>query len=432
MTTPTESERLAELLREAETAQSRQQPERAAQLLIEARRLAPDHPRVLNAAGRQMLLFGSATAAIELFERALEHERDNPAIWINLASALRREGRLDKEEHALDEALKRQPRNLLALLQKGSLFELKGKRRAAARVFLGALQTIPPQAQVAEFLRPAIEHARQVVADTDAALTRHLDDRLAGARKQIPGSRTARFDHSIDAFLGRRRIYASEPTFLQVPKIAAHEFHDREDFPWLPQLEAATDAICAELQAVLASHTTALTPYIRHPESSPLDQWRELNHSRRWSAYFLWQDGNPVDTHLQQCPVTRSVLEQVPMLDVPGYAPTAFFSILDAKTHIPPHTGVTNARLIVHLPLVIPPGCGFRVGSQTREWVPGQAWVFDDTLEHEAWNDSDAPRAILIFDIWNPALTPDEQALYRTAIPAIKEFYGDEFEATTR
>ena len=97
----------------------------------------------------------------------------------------------------------------------------------------------------------------------------------------------------------------------------------------------------------------------------------------------------------------------------PRYGPTAFFSILDAKTRIPPHCGVTNTRLIVHVPLVIPEGCRFRVGSTTRPWRPGEAFVFDDTIEHEAWNDSDIPRAVLIFDIWNPYLSEAERELVR-------------------
>jgi len=108
---------------------------------------------------------------------------------------------------------------------------------------------------------------------------------------------------------------------------------------------------------------------------------------------------------------------------VPEHGPTAFFSILDAHTHIPPHTGVTNTRLTVHLPLVLPGQCTFRVGDDKREWRLGEAWVFDDTIEHEAWNDSDVPRAILIFDIWNPYLTGAERALVRAATAAIGEYY---------
>ena len=85
---------------------------------------------------------------------------------------------------------------------------------------------------------------------------------------------------------------------------------------------------------------------------------------------------------------------------------------------------MTNTRLTVHLPLIVPPDCGFRVGSETREWVPGKAWVFDDTIEHEAWNESDVPRGILIFDIWNPFLTAAERDLMRAATEIVGTYYG--------
>jgi aspartyl/asparaginyl beta-hydroxylase (cupin superfamily) len=178
-------------------------------------------------------------------------------------------------------------------------------------------------------------------------------------------------------------------------------------------------------------HDTAdLVPYIAHPDGVPLDQWAELNRSRKWSAFFLWRDGVRIDSHADRCPKTAALLAKAPHSDVPGYSPTAFFSILDRKSHIPPHSGVTNSRLIVHLPLVVPPQCRFRVGSETREWQEGKAWVFDDTIEHEAWNDSDVPRAILIFDTWHPALTQGERDLIRTAVPAIKDYYRDEISIT--
>jgi aspartyl/asparaginyl beta-hydroxylase (cupin superfamily) len=63
--------------------------------------------------------------------------------------------------------------------------------------------------------------------------------------------------------------------------------------------------------------------------------------------------------------------------------------------------------------LVVPPDCGFRVGAETREWKEGQCWAFDDTIEHEAWNNSDQPRTILILDVWNPLLTEAEREFVR-------------------
>ena len=88
-----------------------------------------------------------------------------------------------------------------------------------------------------------------------------------------------------------------------------------------------------------------------------------------------------------------------------------FFSILRAGRHIPPHTGVTNVRSIVHLPLIVPAGCTFRVGGEVRPWVEGEAFVFDDTIEHEARNPTDRDRAVLILDVWNPYLSDAERAM---------------------
>lgn len=102
------------------------------------------------------------------------------------------------------------------------------------------------------------------------------------------------------------------------------------------------------------------------------------------------------------------------------------FSLLKPKTRIPPHCGVSNVRLVTHLPLVVPAGCGFRVGDDVREWVPGRAWVFDDTIEHEAWNDSGELRAILMFDIWHPQLSNAERKLVTALSEAMNSFGGGE------
>jgi aspartyl/asparaginyl beta-hydroxylase (cupin superfamily) len=215
---------------------------------------------------------------------------------------------------------------------------------------------------------------------------------------------------------------------MYFPELPALEFYDRAEFPWLDGIEAAFDDIRTELTGVLVSDRAGLEPYIAYPEGVPLDQWKELNKSRRWSAYFLWNQGDAQASHLARCPRTAQALKGVPQCDVARRGPSAFFSVLDAGTRIPPHTGVTNTRLIVHLPLIVPPGCGFRVGSETREWVPGKAWVFDDTIEHEAWNSSDAPRAVLIFDIWNPFLSGAERDLVRAATEVVGQYYGADAE----
>jgi aspartyl/asparaginyl beta-hydroxylase (cupin superfamily) len=291
----------------------------------------------------------------------------------------------------------------------------------AAKTYHNALQTIPPGAKLPESLRAPIARALKVVDENNAQLEAFLNERLADVASTDDRSR---FQHGLDALFGKRRIYNPQPTFLHIPRLPAEEFYAHSAFSWLDKFESTTAEIRAEFERVYAEDVGGLEPYVNHRDSAPLDQWKELNHSPRWSVYYLWRDGRPLTQRLARCPVTASLLADTPKIDIPSVGPTAFFSILDAHSHIPPHTGVTNTRLIVHVPLVIPAGCRFRVGSQTREWRPGCAWVFDDTIEHEAWNDSAAPRAILIFDVWNPYLTQTERELVRRAVAGIREYYG--------
>ncbi len=414
------------LIQQAEKAQAAGQRDEAQRLLARAESISGNHPLVLNARAIEHLHTGNAAAARELLAKATQGEPRNPALWMNLATALRALGLRDEEEAALQTVLKLEPRHLLALLKKGELLEIRGKRKAAAQTFHHAIQSIPPNTRLPVALRDTLNHALQMVRDNDAALAGHVEASVREIRAGFGAAELDRAEHGLAAFLGTRRIYQPQPTFLHVPKLPAYEFYARADFPWLAEFEAATAEIRAECERVLAEDSGSIVPYVDYPEGVPLDQWADLNKSRRWSAFFLWRDGQRVDANASRCPKTAALLSKAPTADVPGYAPTAFFSILDRKSHIPAHTGVTNSRLIVHLPLVVPPQCRFRVGSETREWREGQAWVFDDTIEHEAWNDSDVPRALLIFDTWHPALTRGERELIRTAVPAIKDYYRDE------
>jgi len=419
-----DSQRISELIESADRAQAQNRGGDAARLLAEARALAPSDPRVLNALGLQALRNIDVPSARALLEQAVAREPHEPVLWINLAQCRRAQGDAAGELAALDQALALQPRHYPALLQKAMCVERLGKQKQAAHLYNFFLHCVPPPAQRPPQLKPAIEHAERIVSADRAALGALIEQRV-GARN--PQDAPARFDHCIDVLLGRRRVYTSQPTFMHFPKLPANEFFEREQFPWLDALEAGTEAIREELLAVLADPGSdeEIVPYVDYSNDKPLDQWRPLNRSKQWSAYYLLKDGVRINSHLARCPRTAALLQAAPLADVPGQAPTAFFSMIEPRTRIPPHTGVTNARLVGHVPLVIPPGCGFRVGSETRQWELGKAWVFDDTIEHEAWNDSDEPRYILLIDLWNPYLTEAEREWVRKATAAIAE-YGHE------
>ncbi len=392
------------------------------QLLVRVAQQAPGHPAVLNELGVRMMNRGQADQAQQLFARATTAAPREPAIWANLASSLRALGRPEESLEALERALTLEPRHLSALLQKASHYEDSGEPLAAARTYRNALACIAPQAQLPESIAQSVEHARSVVARDIDALGAELEAPLREIQ-QRHGESDRRVRMCLDILLGKRNAYPPQPTWMYFPELPVIEFFDRAMFPWMDAFEAATDAIRTELMDVLTTDRDELTPYVHFAATDPLDQWRELNNNRRWSAYYLWNYGEPYPAHLARCPVTAKLLEQAPCVRIATRAPNAFFSILEAKTRIPPHSGMTNSRLTVHLPLVIPPGCGFRVGGETREWEPGKMWAFDDTIEHEAWNDSDVPRAILIFDVWNPFLTPAEQEMIRTATEIYSRHY---------
>jgi aspartate beta-hydroxylase len=394
----------------------------AVRLWNEAAAIQPSHPLVQHERARRLAAGGNPAAAREVLEQVVAAAPHYVPFWLSLAAVQRSLGQLDEELATLERALAVDPKHLIVLLQKAGLLELMGKPRAAAVIYTHALETLPPGVSLPPPVAAHVEHARARVAENGRQLAQVLDSQLRARRSGGPPEALMRFDRALERILGRRRIYAPQPTDLHFPFLRNYEFSPRGDFAWLEGLEAASEAIREEALGVLAADHAQLVPYIAYPEGLPLDQWRELNHSRRWSAYFLWKDGVRQEAHCARCPRTVAALAQTPQLDIPTRGPTAFFSILDARTHIPPHTGTTNARLTVHLPLIVPGACRFRVGGEEREWRFGEGWVFDDTIEHEAWNDSDAPRAILIFDIWNPQLTALERDLVREAIVALAEY----------
>ena len=387
----------------------------ALRLWNEAAALLPEHPLVLHERARRLALGGEAAAARELLERVVAAAPGHVPFLLSLSAVQRTLGQRDEELATLERALALEPRHFIVLLQKGALLELMGKPRAAAVIYTNALEALPAGVRLPSPVAAHVTHARTHIAQNGERLAEILQSRLESLRPADKPQTLMRFDRALDRVLGRKRIYAPQPTAMHFPFLRNYEFSPREDVPWLEAVEGASQAIREELLGVLASDREGLVPYIAYPEGLPLDQWRELNHSRRWSAYFLWKDGNRQEEHCARCPRTLAALAQTPQVDIPGRGPTAFFSILDPRTHIPAHTGVTNARLTVHLPLIVPGACRFRVGAEIREWRFGEGWVFDDTIEHEAWNDADAPRAILIFDIWNPQLTALERDLVREA-----------------
>ena len=335
----------------------------------------------------------------------------DPQIRLDRALAFRLQGKLTDALASIDSALAIDPYFFLALLSKGSVLEQMGKRRLAAEVYGNALKIAPrPENTPAAFEEP-IRRARRLVESDARQQSDYLHEQLRDLRTRFADEDLERVDECVGIMAGTKKAYNAEPVQLHVPRLPAIPFFPRRHFPWFERLEAETEVIRDELSVQLAEGLPGFAPYVDYEPGTPENQFSELNRSKRWSSLWLWRDGQRQEAAIARCPQTAAVLEQLPLADQPGFAPTALFSALAPHTRIPPHTGSTNARLVVHLPLVLPGPAGFRVGNDTREWRIGEAWAFDDTIEHEAWNEADDTRVILIFDVWNPLLTAAEREM---------------------
>jgi aspartyl/asparaginyl beta-hydroxylase (cupin superfamily) len=355
---------------------------------------------------------------------ALARHRGDLRLWLNLAVVRRQLRDVEGAFQALREALAIDNRNFPALLMQAALLDKLGRDKDAAVAYGIALVQAPPDAELDAPTRQAVARAREVQARHVGELGEYIRERVAPARDALPGAAKRRLESFIGTTLRTRKRYRQEPMEYWYPGLPDIEFYEREEFPWLADFEAATPGIQRELGRILVEDEAGFSPYIHYEDHLPLDQWRELNKSPRWSAFHFYEKGREIADRCERAPATMAAVRRLPQAEVDLRSPTAMFSVLQPHTRIPPHTGVANFRLVVHLPLVLPGHCGFRVGGETREWRIGEAWVFDDTIEHEAWNDSDQVRIILICDVWSPRLSPAERAAIRSVIAAADAFRG--------
>ena len=389
--------------------------------------LQPDHAVGLTQLGQAAFKQGDFHAAHQAFQRAASADGSNPRQWINVALASQQLKDDAAEEAALFKALALDPYDLLALVLRGAMFERQGKRQQAASAYGAAATVSPPLDRLSPELLPAVTYAMNFREQHYQALGSFLDSQLAPHFRDCGPAGLERFRLSVDILLGRKQRFESQPMRYFMPQLPVVEFFERSSFPWLDAVEAATDAIRDEFLAVLRADQqgAGFEPYITYGPDQPVAQWKELNHSPRWSVLHLVKNGQPVAENASRCPQTMATWQASPWPEQAGRTPVAMFSLLKPRTHIPPHVGASNCRLVTHLPLIVPAGCSFRVGNTTREWVPGKAWVFDDTIEHEARNDSDELRVVLIFDTWHPLLTAEERRMITALNLALNSFDGD-------
>jgi aspartyl/asparaginyl beta-hydroxylase (cupin superfamily) len=397
--------------------------EEAARLWQQLVQRDPRNAEALLHLGQISLQNKDFAGALQLLERAKAAAPDNPIVPLNLAFLFRAMGDAGREFAALTDALSIDPYFYPALLSRGMLEERQDNARGAAVTYRNVLRTIASPDQVPAPFRSALKHAEEVVRKDAASLDAFLQSRIDGLSARHPSQDWSTLAHWKEIAAGNRKVYQPEPAMLHIPYLPSYQFYDNAVFSWIPALEAATETIRDEfLNVFREDNREGFRPYIDRPPDVPLNQWAELNRNPRWSVFPLWQDGRFVEQNGARCPKTVEILRTLPMCEISNFAPNVVFSLLAPKTTIPAHSGDTNARLIVHLPLIVPAGCRFRVGNDVREWKVGKAWVFDDTINHEAWKDSDELRVILMIDDWNPHLSALQRELTAELLNGVNDY----------
>lgn len=360
-----------------------------------------------------------AAARVRLEEAVSSGAGSDADAWALLAASCVRLGDHAAAETAADRALVLNARSLRGALAKADALAARRADREASFYFnafvklAGAAPSLPPD------LTDGLKRARAAQERIAAGMQTQLDAALEQAGYSA-GTSDRRFTHALDVLTGRKQIYLQQPQAFYYPELPNIQFYPREQFPWMDAVEAATDAMTAELNAVLEDQS-AFAPYLKTQPGLPSRPDYPLVDSMDWSSCFLWKDGAETD-NAARCPRTMAALADAPLCRVKARSPQIMFSQLRAGAHIQPHTGFVNTRLTCHLPLIVPPDCQFRVGNEVRAWERGQCWAFDDTIEHEARNGSDRARVVLIFDIWRPELGEEERALVATLLETLDAY----------
>ena len=354
----------------------------------------------------------------EQARRLLAELADSDMPWLLLAQACNLDGDVAAEESALNRQLALEPRNLPALILSGELKARAGDDRAANAFFQAALNQAAATPNLSAALHAMLDRARQFVDQVRVKFEQHLMEGL----NQAGLTRDGRVGSAVDMLLGRKQLYLQQPSSFYFPGLPQRQFYERDEFSWLAEVEQAVPEMQVELRTILAEGQD-FAPYVESSSERPRAA-NPLINDPSWGAYYFWRNGKIVPENATRCPVTIKALEHAPMPLIDERSPVALWSLLKPGTHIQPHHGMLNTRLICHIPLIVPKDCAIRVGNETRAWREGEALIFDDSFEHEAWNKSGDTRVILLFEIWRPEISLEERAALTKIFETINDYQG--------
>jgi len=376
---------------------------------------------------RQLLREGRAAEAERAFANVLCSSPNDVEALNVLGLAALREGNLSRSLELLGRAVRLRPELHVARLYLGAALERAKEQKAAVLQYARAMNGAQSQGQwlnaetTPAALRPLVERAVIAVRTGRRAV---LDDVLASLATRFGRDALTRVERCMRVYLREETAVSpdarQQPSFLYFPGLEASPYLDRSLFPWIEAFEAGTAAIRTELQRLLPS--SAGRERVFDNEVLERQHLRGLDVAPSWTGYYFYRHGQRREDNCAACPATAEALERLPLVHVRDHGPEVLFSVFTPGTHLLPHRGVTNTRVVGHLPLVVPENCALSVGGEVHAWKPGRVVVFDDTYEHEAWNRSAQTRVVMIFDVWHPDLTEPERTAITELIVAIGDF----------
>jgi aspartate beta-hydroxylase len=384
----------------------------------------PDDVAALNLAALAALRRKDAVRARGLLEHAARLSPEDPDTHYHLGRACEALGDLGGALAADEVAARRAPHRALLRLHYALDLERHGEVERSLLHFTRAIKDAQAQNQWTDAastppaLRAAVEHAVAAVRRGQQAFFHQLLEPIV-----------ARYGRSsLERVFAATRIYVGlqqpvfpdarqRPTFFYVPDLRPSAYFDRRLFPWIAEYEQHYAQIKRELEMLLPSGQGSERVF--GSEALESENLRGYGATPSWNGYYFYRHGERREDNCAACPATAAALDAIALIRIREHGPEVLHSVFTPGTHLLPHRGVTNARAVSHLPLIVPSDCALRVGGEERQWREGQTLVFDDTYEHEAWNRSRQVRVVLIADVWNPYLTELERAAINDVITAI-------------
>ena len=392
---------------------------------------SPGHKAAARALSQLALLRGDSARAAELLSELVRAHPNDAQLALGHAVALAEAERLREAIAVIEASLVVNPKHFPSWLLLGHIREAQGDDIGALRAWYQAVigaqleghwkdqRSTPPN-----LLKPVVHAIEQVRAGRRELLF----DVYSNLRAQHGAHALMRVDRALSGYLKEWDSTPSDarqrPRFFYFPDLPTTPYHDPYLQPWAKRLEASFAAIRDEALRVW-TEGQRLQNFLELPQNSRLEDYLQgVGVTPAWEAFFFYRHGHRFDANHALCPRTSEVLESSDLCRIEEQAPEICFSVLKPGSHIMPHYGVTNVRLVMHLPLIVPPHCALNlIDVGEHHWQEGKLMMFDDTFQHEAWNRSNATRIVLLMDCWNPHLTRVEQLAVKQLVEMISGFH---------